>query len=375
MTMKKMINALFALALLFGAASCVEEEKQLEGKPVLSVSSDIIVADGVEELVLTVKVGGVDVTADSKIYVDNQVLEGNRFSTTTAKDYDFFASYNAQISNHVIVTAANPALYVALPEDAQAGKFDDFGRKVLLTQATGTWCGYCPYMIRAIELFCEGGSNAANTVVVATHSGDEFSNSASDAVISAMHVPGYPSSFFNLNPEVLVENAESTVNAEVLNATAGMELMEEARVGIAAATAATADSSMIAVRAAVKVGKKGAYRINAWLVEDGLSAYQSSNWPEFSNGMSTVLIDHDHVLRAASCVSPIQGALLDGKNQCEAGETVEFYYEFNAKSAGFTRAANCKVLVMVTSVTGSKYYVDNIIECPVGESVPFAYNN
>lgn len=370
--MKKLIYSLFALTMLFGMASC--EEKPVEGKPVLTVSTDLFVADGEEGVEFTVKVGDVDVTAESTIYVDNKPITGNFFTTTEAKFYKAFATYNGQTSNQLSIQAANPALYVELPEDTLADKFSGFHHNVLMTQATGTWCGYCPYMIRSIELFRENGSNAANTVVVATHSSDEFSCKASEAVVSALHVQGFPSSFFNLNPEAIVENNDPNINSEVINASAGMELKEKANVGIAARVATNSSKSVIAVRAAVKVGKTGTYRINAWLVEDKLPAYQSSNWYEFSNGMSTVLIEHDFVLRGASCLSPIQGEFLGGKSSCEQGETIEYYYEFDADDADFVDVANCKVVVLVSAASGKNFYVNNVIECPVGKSVPFAYN-
>lgn len=370
--MKKLIYSLFALTMLFGMASC--EEKPVEGKPVLTVSTDLFVADGEEGVEFTVKVGDVDVTAESTIYVDNKPITGNFFTTTEAKFYKAFATYNGQTSNKLSIQAANPALYVELPEDTLADKFSGFHHNVLMTQATGTWCGYCPYMIRSIELFRENGSNAANTVVVATHSNDEFSCKASEAAVSALHVQGFPSSFFNLNPEAIVENNDPNINSEVINASAGMELKEEANVGIAATVATNSSKSVIAVRAAVKVGKTGAYRINAWLVEDKLPAYQSSSWYEFSNGMSTVLIEHDFVLRGASCLSPIQGEFLGGKSSCEQGETIEYYYEFDADDADFVDVANCKVVVLVSAASGKNFYVNNVIECPVGKSVPFAYN-
>ena len=370
--MKKLIYSLFALTMLFGMVSC--EEKPVEGKPVLTVSTDLFVADGEEGVEFTVKVGDVDVTAESTIYVDNKPITGNFFTTTEAKFYKAFATYNGQTSNQLSIQAANPALYVELPEDTLADKFSGFHHNVLMTQATGTWCGYCPYMIRSIELFRENGSNAANTVVVATHSGDEFSCKASEAAVSALHVQGFPSSFFNLNPEAIVENNDPNINSEVINASAGMELKEKANVGIAARVATNNSKSVIAVRAAVKVGKTGAYRINAWLVEDKLPAYQSSNWYEFSNGMSTVLIEHDFVLRGASCLSPIQGEVLGGKSSCEQGETIEYYYEFDADDADFVDVANCKVVVLVSAASGKNFYVNNVIECPVGKSVPFAYN-
>ena len=364
--MKKLIYSLFALTMLFGMASC--EEKPVEGKPVLTVSTDLFVADGEEGVEFTVKVGDVDVTAESIIYVDNKPITGNFFTTTEAKIYNAFATYNGQLSNQLSVKAANPALYLELPEDPQADKFDGFHHNVLFTQLTGTWCGWCPLMIRSIELFLENGSNAANTIVVAAHNGDGLSSDASETVVSTLKPKGLPSSYFSLNPNILIGNNYPEVNSEIINSTAGMELKEKANAGIAA-TVAT-NKSVVAVRAAVKIGKTDTYRINAWLVEDSVTAYQSSQWEGFTPGY----VKHDHVLRAASCVSPIQGELLAGNSTCQQGDTYEYYYEFDAAEAKIVDVANCKVVVLVTTGTGKSCYVNNIIECPVGEAVPFAYN-
>lgn len=374
--MKKILNSLLSLAVMVSGlcfTSC--EEKELQGDLILSASSKIIIADGSDELVLTAMVGDVDVTKEATIYVNNAPMSGNTFTTQKAGEYTFFASYNGNLSKHVTIKAANPALYVELPEDSQPDRFTGFNRNILLLEATGTWCGYCPYMIRALELFEKNGSNADKTVIVAMHSGDVFSSTASEAAVAASRVLNFPSCVLNLDPEVLIENNYPDINAEYINSMVGMELKEAARVGISATVVPNQDSSVVAVRAAVKVGKAGSYCVNAWIIEDGVAASQSSNWYEFSNGMASVIIDHKHILRGASCVSPIQGQPL-GDKESTAGSVAEFYYEFDTAKEGISNVANCKVAVVVTATSGSskKYLVNNVIECPVGESVPFVYN-
>lgn len=380
--MNKLTKAFFMLTLLFGgwALSSCEPDG---GEPTptttgieLLTSTPLIVADGEEEAVLTVKFNGVDVTDSALIYMNKKRVKSNRFSTENPGSYDFFASYKGKVSKTITIQAANPALYVALPADSQPEKFDGFDRKVLVAEGTGTWCGYCPYMIKALELFCESGANADKAVIVATHSSDEFSNAASDAAIRTMRISSFPSCALNLNPEVLVENRGLDMNVENINSMVGMEMLDKARVGISASTAVSVDSTIVGVRAAVKVGAEGNYRINAWLIEDGVPAMQTSNWPDFSDGMANVLIDHNHILRDASCTSFIQGQVLSQKGACAAGEVIEFYHEFNTVAASVANVANCKIAVLVsaTSGTSSNYYVNNIIECHVGDSVPFAYN-
>ena len=380
--MTKFSKLFLLVALLLGGwsfSSC-EEPDGIEPTPIIKglfvyPSSSFIIADGEDETVLTVKFDGVDVTDSAFIYVNKKRMKGNRFTTEVPGNYDFFASYKGKVSPVVTVNAANPALYVALPEDSQADKFSDFQHKVLLTEATGTWCGYCPYMIAALELFGEKGSNRDKVVTVATHSGDEFSNAASEAAIKAIVLNmspseqkdfGLPSCFVNLNPITLVgTRLSANVDAENLNTMVGMELKEDAYVGIAVATAVSVDSSVVGVRAAVKIGKDGRYRINAWLIEDGVAAYQSG---------AEKVIDHMHILRGASCASPIQGELLG--EACAYGDVIEYYYEFDVTKANVANVANCKVAVLVTTASGdsSDFYVNNVVECHVGESVPFAYN-
>jgi peptidyl-dipeptidase Dcp len=47
---------------------------------------------------------------------------------------------------------------------------------------------------------------------------------------------------------------------------------------------------------------------------------------------------------------------------------------FNVAESDVVDAANCKVVVLVSTGTGKNCFVNNVIECSVGESVPFAYN-
>ena len=107
-----------------------------------------------------------------------------------------------------------------------------------------------------------------------------------------------------------------------------------------------------------------------------MSADQSSYWEEFSDGKAVIAIDHKHILRDASCVSPVQGSLLGDNGLCVAGETVEFYHEFDVAKAGVEDIANCKIAVLVSTVgdnTSKRYLVNNIVECNVGESISFGY--
>ena len=372
--MKKIANKLVAFALLFvalGFTAC--EKKLIEGEPVLTASTNLILANGEESMTMKVTVNGEDVTEDARFFINDLLHNGNTFATSKSGNYAFYAEYNNQRTNIIVVKAVSTSLYGELPADSNPEQFSDFAHKVLLTQGTGTWCGYCPYMIRAIELFREGQSNADNVVVVAAHSGDNLSSKASEAVIKQCRISNFPTSAFNLNYESQVSNNIPETNASNINAKAKMELKREACVGIAAVSK-TAGNKM-SVRAAIKVGVRGAYRINAWLIEDDVIDVQQ-NYTSLYEGKASVIIEHDFVLRDASITTPIFGEWLGGKEECQAGETFEFYHEFDGKTAGVANKANCKVVVLVsTALDGStRFAVNNVIEIPVGGKATFAYN-
>ena len=371
--MKKLAKKLAAFALLIAALGFTAcEEELIEGTPELTVSTNLILADGKEELALKVTVNGEDVTKYARFFVNNLLHNGITFTTATPGNYTIYAEYNKQQTNSILVKAIDTRLYAEVPADTCANQFDNFAHKVLFTQATGTWCGYCPYMIRAIELFREEQSNADKVVVVATHSGDNLSCKASEAVVKQCRITSFPTCAFNLNYESQVTNSDPTINAANINSKANMELKEEARVGIAATSKVA--GTKVSVHAAVKVGVSGAYRINAWLVEDDVEDVQS-NYTALYGGNSSVVIEHDFVLRDASSTTPIFGELLGSKQECAAGETLEFYHEFDGKKAGIRNVANCKVVVLVSAqLEGStRFAVNNVIELSAGDKVGFAY--
>lgn len=372
----KLANKMAAFALLlttFGFVACNEQEL-LEGDPVLTISTNMILANGTDQAVMKVVVEGVDVTEDAAFYLNEMRYSGNVFTTTAPGNQVLHAVYNNKRTEPVLVKAIDTRLYAELPADNNAEQFDNFAHKVLLTQGTGTWCGYCPYMIRAIEMFRAEQANADKVVVVAAHSGDNLSSKASEAAVKACRIVDFPSSAFNLNYEALISNNDPSLNAVNINSKASMELKEDARVGISAVSKVAGNK--VSVRAAVKVGVSGAYRVNAWLVEDGVTDVQSSYWPDFSNGKSSIVMEHDFVLRDASCITPIFGEWLGSKEYCEAGETLEFYHEFNTKESGVLSIPKCKVVVLVSAyLDGStRFAVNNVVECLAGGSVPFAYN-
>lgn len=83
------------------AEEYIEPEKPIE----LSASTTSITANGIDIISFTVIQDGDNVTDQSEIYVNNNLISGNQFSTFTPGTYTAYAKKNEVISNEISFTA------------------------------------------------------------------------------------------------------------------------------------------------------------------------------------------------------------------------------------------------------------------------------
>lgn len=374
--MNKSIAVITALITTIIVASCTpQSEEDIITGDTLTISADKkqLIADGIDQVSFTITLDAEDVTDKADIYINNVKTNTTTFTTSTAGNYEVYASYAGKLSNKIILKAAGPNLFPELAADSQENRFEGFRRRVLVTEATGTWCQYCPYMIKGLEFFEESSKHRDDVVIVAAHVGDAISSVASEKVGNYCNMKSYPSCAYNLDKSTMHSNmGAASVNAQYINNAVAAEMSEPASVGIAASVAE--DGVTMAVRAKIKIGKTGKYRINAFLIENGLMYYQTGATP--SLGFESPTIAHNHVLRAAACENPITGSLLGERSDSwEVGETVEYYATFDMADCDVTSAENCSVVVFVTMANAyDRYYVNNVITCSPEEQVAFEYS-
>ena len=109
--MKKLFNIFALLSLAAGFVACENTEQQIpdnkEYSVELTADKSEITADGLDTATFTVKVDG-SVTSEEVMVIclnDNSVLESNTFTTTTAGEYTFKATYKGFTSDAVAITA------------------------------------------------------------------------------------------------------------------------------------------------------------------------------------------------------------------------------------------------------------------------------
>ncbi len=344
--------------------------EKLTGEVTLLVSKSLIEADGKDVAVFTVMQDGVDVTQRATIYqkVNDKwaIYKHTEFATATEGSYEFSAEHNGVSSETVLVQAAEGLS--ELPADTNPAQFDGFRKRVLAMQFTGITCGYCPYVINAIENFLPM-DNAKHTVFAALHSYDAkdpmYSEDAWE-VAANMGVNSYPTMKYNMEVET-----GSNTTAEGISGIVDELMAVPANTAISASVTldGSATDGKLKVQGAVKMAKNGIYRLSVWLLEDGIQSAQA-NYDDIPIGNI-----HNNTVRLCSTTNPT-GEQFGGRNSWKAGETGVFYHEFDLKKSKIKNLDNCHVVVYVTyNSRGSFFAVDNVVDCKIGEVKSFEYEN
>ncbi|MCT4601219.1 MAG: Omp28-related outer membrane protein [Marinifilaceae bacterium] len=186
--MKLILGILFSITILASCSSGVgdnekDDNKKPEGK-LTSIElkldkSSISVKEG-SAVTFSVKDNlGNDVTSDSKFFVNENVIVGNKFSSQVEGEYKVYALYKEIKSDEMTFTVKKEV------------EENIFVHKVFIEDVTGTWCGYCPYVIEPLEKYSEN----ENFFAIAVHKLDVFS--CKEASVFLKTVDGVPAIFFN----------------------------------------------------------------------------------------------------------------------------------------------------------------------------------
>ncbi len=299
-----------------------------------------------------------DASNDSQVTLDNVVAEdaeGNKFvlpsfTATEAGTKSFWVSYKTSNTRETPVTISAVATEIpARPVDPQPEKLN-FKRRVFFTQFTGTWCGYCPYMIAAFHEMFEDTAYNDKFVHAAVHGSDKFATTLADGrdLANTLNTSGnYP--FVLLNLETGLNNSSAEDNIKNIKSLIDTELKKnEARAAIAVRT--ELKDNMLLARASVKSNFTEQYHIAAWLVESGMYAKQS-------NGTSVkgdYLDIHENVVRIADGGKNITGHSL---GVIAKGERADHLFVMELDPSW--KAENCHLVLFVFTTQHGKFTLTN----------------
>lgn len=262
-----------------------------------------------------------------------------------------------------------------LPVDENPDSYN-FKRRILVTDHTGTDCGQCPFVVCALNKISETDELKDKMVVIKSYyysAKDPLRCKASvtlgnylktEASVPYVHID--LSTANDMKKYGTNNNSDSDMRALLPKLRKAYE-KAKAKIGICASSEVNGD--VIEVRAGVKIGEPGKYKIGAFLVEDGVKAAQQ-NWGAKGYDFNT----HNGTLRQIFDLKNIAGKEL-GSEELKQGDIEITDFTFDAKE-NIKDINNCRVIIYVTTPDepgSAKFYVNNVISCKVGESVPFDY--
>ena len=357
-------------------------------KSLLLVADKTTIYDnGVDAATFTLYYDGMIVERGYDLFIgtDENFMAGNQFVSDKQGSFDIWAAYGTLISNTITINVeATPPAAPAVPEDANPTK-TNFKRRVLLTQFTGTGCGFCPLMMNALHEILKSPAYGDEVVIAAAHlyntSDPAFLSEAQTLDDALMGSHGFPSVFSDLNKAGFGDATFASLSDCIDTAQNRVSV----KGGVAVSSQYHAEDNYIVINVNVKAKETTEFRVGAWLLEDNISGTQE--------------VYADPYKTTGELIQPLDGVDFDKHNNCirlanskatntdfsgfslgviEAGQTASREFAFKLKTNGkggknYWNHDNLRVIAFISTKEGSKWLVNNVVKCPKDGSVDFEY--
>ena len=344
---------------------------------VLTLTADTyyIKADGNDACTLTVSLDG---EALKEGFVIRNITEsadhqGTEFKSSQTGEWRFMATYQAPSSDN----SESSEVLQTLPITVKAVEFDvpptvedpqpenlSFVRRVLFTQFTGTGCVACPGMKSALKKFMEDQEHASKVVLVAAHSGiytDGDPAKLDEGLDQALGANVKPHLDINFKQYSWQTSSGNEMLKSNLN-----KAYNQSQAKAAISVNSVNVDGLLRVKVSVKAALKDKYRVGLWVLEDAIYGVQQGTRDE------SYYIHDD-------CVRAVYGEVKDQIDysgfqlgDIEQGGTAEYVFEVPVDDKW--KLENCHMAVFVTTPSASgRYYVNNVVDCPIVGQVPYEY--
>lgn len=262
-----------------------------------------------------------------------------------------------------------PITTTKYPADSNPDKFDNFFKRTMFVEHTGTGCTWCPFMTIALNK-AEESADADRIVPVIAHNfntGDPMNNKLADKygiACGTLRVAPHANLDLRTSSDAVFSGADA--NAKIIAKCNALEAKYPAKVAIAAAVELVGTDFI--VHTGVKIGVTGTYNIGIVVLEDGVYAKQTNKGGAKGYDFNT----HKHAVRGSYPTLSITGEPLR-EGTINAGELIE--KNFTVPVPAKTKAENAKIVVYVAcrDIEGGKLYINNTVVCKPGSPVAFKY--
>ncbi len=377
---------------------------------IITPDKNIVQTFGGDYIKLTVTLGENVITEGVTFYEGKTVLDiaDSKYSTAVKGDHSIWANYGTYQSEKIIIRAVE----VEIPETPKDTKpqSTDFKARILLNQFTTTGCQPCSLMKGYIHDALEDQEFQDKVILTACHSGlvenppfTEDPAYIKTTLDDFYNISGFPFVGYDMCNGFANEIGGAKSLVKKLNDYYTKCKADPAGIAV---TSYITDNRKLVVKATVKAAKAGAYRIGAFLCEDGIKAKQAPGSEEWMN-------THDGVIRYIDSRSANSSSYLGHSvGKIEAGKVADYIFEWDLEKiwADGAKAAADKTqpeagkwtaqgnkawseltveqlkeklhIVVFTSTTGphpvqsnkTAEYVNNAVDCPIAADVTYEYN-
>ncbi len=363
----KFASLLLAAAVMFISCDKTGDDTNMDARFYISSDKNVIQNNGSDVAAFSAVLDGKDVTAETTFYLKDSMtpLDGNKLMADKVGVYNVIGMYGTFYTEEpVAVTAIDMA--VPAPAEDPAASNTSFVHRAFLNQYTGTGCGYCPGMVRALRAAFEDEETKNMAVHAAVHS----YGAGDPAYIAAPKASGYPymeidmalSFSYDLDPEG---------KAGVLKTAISERVSAPAKVGISANPVVKDDVLVVTVE--VKAAEDGEYNLGVWFMQNHVFGQQTDY-------LGLVAKDPDIYNYHENCVRKADsrfGNTYAGYplGEIKAGKTAQRTFVLNIDKGAWKLKdmSNLHFAAFVTAKNGRYYNVVNVVDCQISEPTPYQY--
>jgi len=323
--------------------SCSEEynvDEGFGGVYMVVSSSAKQIGDDISVEVITEN-DGVDVTQESDIYVNGELISGTTFTKDEVGIYEIKAKFD---------------IYETEPELVEFfdGFVTNFRKRVLVEDYTGTWCGWCPRISYAMELVEEQTDNAVLVAIHRAPSGtsDPYTFEEADPLEAIINAPGYPKGFLNRMTRWSFPEPDNI--GQVVGLTQGLN----PKLGLKLNSSNQGNSYTLDVGVKFANNFSG-LKLVVYLLENGL-IYPQVNYTSYYNTNPIPDYEHNHTLR-----STLTDILGDPISESETRVNLEYERTFNFELPAVIE--NSDNIEFVAFIIDQEGHVLNVRKSSLGE--------
>ena len=331
------------------------------------LSRQVIQSNGEEKCEFIVKYDGAVLENGYIIYdeKDNTVQNNKFFTTKIPGEYKFWAAYNGE--NTELVTLKAISIPVPeLPADP-APERTDFTKRVLLTQFTGTGCGYCPYMMSSMVKALSDKTYADKAVwcVAHTFNRNDPCFLENDRLEQAFGISSYPA----LNIDFIKSfNYQRGFDESSVRSIIDQAYENPAKAGVSGKAVLIEDNGVqkIALHVAVKAAQDGDYSVGAWLMEDSIYGRQN-NQTNIEGDFDT----HNNALRVVDSKAGFNNYAGIRLGKMAKGKVAEHVFIMNIDDKWILK--NCHMAIFVAQHENNRSSVTNVVPCAIEGDIIYDY--